>query len=147
MSIKESIQAELKTAMKAKEKNTVTVIRSVQAAIKKIEIDKQIELTDEQILDVLQKQIKQRKESLKIYTENDRADLAEKEQAEIEVLTGFMPEPLSLDELSALVEQQIKALEATSMKDMGKVMASLKEKVAGRAEPSDVSKLVKQLLG
>lgn len=147
MSIKESIQAELKTAMKAKEKNTVTVIRSVQAAIKKIEIDTQIELTDEQILDVLQKQIKQRKESLKIYTENDRADLAEKEQAEIEVLTGFMPEPLSLDELSALVEQQIKALEATSMKDMGKVMASLKEKVAGRAEPSDVSKLVKQLLG
>lgn len=147
MSIKESIQAELKTAMKAKEKNTVTVIRSVQAAIKKIEIDTQIELTDEQILDVLQKQIKQRKESLKIYTENDRADLAEKEQAEIEVLTGFMPEPLSVDELSALVEQQIKALEATSMKDMGKVMASLKEKVAGRAEPSDVSKLVKQLLG
>lgn len=147
MSIKESIQAELKTAMKAKEKNTVTVIRSVQAAIKKIEIDKQIELTDEQILDVLQKQIKQRKESLKIYTENDRADLAEKEQAEIDVLTGFMPEPLSVDELSALVEQQIKALEATSMKDMGKVMASLKEKVAGRAEPSDVSKLVKQLLG
>lgn len=147
MSIKESIQAELKTAMKAKEKNTVTVIRSVQAAIKKIEIDTQIELTDEQILDVLQKQIKQRKESLKIYTENDRADLAEKEQAEIDVLTGFMPEPLSVDELSALVEQQIKALEATSMKDMGKVMASLKEKVAGRAEPSDVSKLVKQLLG
>lgn len=147
MSIKESIQAELKTAMKAKEKNTVTVIRSVQAAIKKIEIDKQIELTDEQILDVLQKQIKQRKESLKIYTENNRTDLAEKEQAEIDVLTGFMPEPLSVDELSALVEQQIKALEATSMKDMGKVMASLKEKVAGRAEPSDVSKLVKQLLG
>lgn len=145
--MKARIMDELKTAMKAREMGTVSVLRSLQAAIKQIEIDKQVELDDSGVLDVLQKQIKQRQESLKIYTENDRADLADKEQAELDVLMTFMPEQLSEEALLEMVNAEIAAQGASSMKDMGKVMGALKAKVAGQADPAVISKLVKQQLG
>lgn len=145
--MKTKIMDTLKTAMKAREMNTVGVLRSLQAAIKQIEIDEQKELDDDDVMGVLQKQIKQRQESLKIYTENDRADLADKEQAELDVLMTFMPEQLSEDALLALVNDEIAAQGASSMKDMGKVMNALKAKVAGQADPAVISKLVKQQLG
>ncbi len=136
----------LKTAMKAGEKAKVKVIRGLQAAIKKIEIDDKVELGDTEILAVLQKQIKQRQESLAIYKENSRDDLAEKEQFEMDVLQGFMPAQMSEEELTALVQAEIAEQGAESMKDMGKVMGALKAKTTGKADPAVVSKLVKQAL-
>ena len=145
--MKEQISHALKIAMKAREKATVSVLRSLQAAIKQIEIDKQCELDDAGVMQVLQKQIKQRQESFKIYTDNDRADLAAKEQSELEVLAAFMPEQLSDDVLLELVNSEIAAQGASSMKDMGKIMDALKTKVAGKADPANISKLIKQQLG
>lgn len=145
--MKTRIMAELKTAMKAREMGIVGVLRSLQAAIKQIEIDKQTELDDAGVMEVLQKQIKQRQESLKIYTDNDRADLADKEQSELDVLMTFMPEQLSDDALLEMVNAEIATQGASSMKDMGKVMNALKAKVAGQADPAVISKLVKQQLG
>lgn len=146
MTLITNIKDAVKTAMKAKDKDTLTVLRSLQAAIKQIEIDKQITLDDAGVLDVIQKQIKQRQESLKIYTENQRTDLAEKEQKELDVLGGFMPEPMTEAELTTLVAEEISLQGASSMKDMGKVMNALKTKTAGKADPAAISKLVKAAL-
>ncbi len=144
--LKTTLTDTLKTAMKAGEKAKVKVIRGLQAAIKKIEIDDKVELGDTEILAVLQKQIKQRQESLTIYKENNRDDLAEKEQFEMDVLQGFMPAQMSEEELTALVQAEIAEQGAESMKDMGKVMGALKAKTTGKADPAVVSKLVKQAL-
>ncbi len=146
MTIKATITDTLKTAMKAGEKDKVKVLRNLQAVIKKIEIDDQVELDDTAILAVLQKQIKQRQESLAIYQENNRADLAEKEQFEMDILQEFMPKQMSEEELTALVQTEIAKQGATSMKDMGKVMGALKAQTIGKADPAVVSKLVKQEL-
>ncbi len=146
MTIKTTITDTLKTAMKAGEKDKVKVLRNLQAVIKKIEIDDQVELNDTAILAVLQKQIKQRQESLAIYQENNRADLAEKEQFEMDILQEFMPKQMSEEELTALVQAEIAKQGATSMKDMGKVMGALKAQTTGKADPAVVSKLVKQEL-
>ena len=129
----------LKTAMKAKDMATVTVIRGVQAAIKQIEIDERIELDDAQVLNVVEKQVKQRKESIKAFQGAGREDLASKEQAELEVISQFLPEAMSEDELDSLIAQTIEAQGATSMKDMGKVMNSLRPIIAGRADPAQGS--------
>ncbi len=146
MTIKATITDTLKTAMKAGEKDKVKVLRNLQAVIKKIEIDDQVELDNTAILAVLQKQIKQRQESLAIYQENNRADLAEKEQFEMDILQEFMPKQMSEEELTALVQAEIAKQGATSMKDMGKVMGALKAQTTGKADPAVVSKLVKQEL-
>ena len=144
--LKAQITDAMKTAMRAKEMATLTVIRSLQAAIKQIEVDERIELEDSQVLAVIEKQIKQRKESVKAFTAADRQDLASKEQAEIEVLSQFLPEAMTEEALDSLIEQTISAQQATSMKDMGKVMNSLRPLIAGRADPSQVSAKIKAKL-
>lgn len=144
--LKTQITDALKTSMRAKDMATVTVIRSLQAAIKQIEVDDRIELDDNQVLAVVEKQVKQRKESVKAFTAADRDDLASKEQAEIEVLSRFLPEAMTEEELDSLIEQAIIAQSATSMKDMGKVMNSLRPIIAGRADPSIASAKIKAKL-
>ncbi len=133
-------------SMKAREIERVKVMRNVQAVIKQIEVDRRVELDDADVLDVLQKQLKQRQESLAIFTENNRDDLATKEQFEIDIINEFMPKQMDDSEIAALVNTEIAAQGATSMRDMGAVMGSLKKKAAGRADPALISKLVKEAL-
>lgn len=144
--LKQTLSDTIKTSMKARELERVKVLRNVQAVIKQIEIDRQTELDDAQVLEVLQKQLKQRQESLTIFTENSRDDLAAKEQFEIDIINEFMPKQMTDDEISALVNAEIAAQGATSMRDMGSVMGVLKNKTAGRADPALISKLVKDAL-
>ena len=144
--LKNQITDVLKAAMRAKEMDKLTVIRGLQAAIKQIEVNERIELDDAQVLAVIEKQIKQRKESVKAFLGANREDLASKEQAEIEVLSQFLPEAMSEDELDSLIAQTIEAQGATSMKDMGKVMNSLRPIIAGRADPAQVSAKIKAKL-
>ena len=144
--LKDQITDVLKTSMRAKDMATVTVIRGLQAAIKQIEVDERIELDDAQVLAVIEKQIKQRKESIKAFSGAGRDDLASKEQAEVEVISQFLPADMTEEELDSIIEQTIAAQEATSMKDMGKVMNSLRPIIAGRADPEQVSAKIKAKL-
>ena len=145
--LKNQITDVLKATMRAKEMSKLTVIRGLQAAIKQIEVDERIELDDAQVLAVIEKQIKQRKESIKAFLAANREDLASKEQAEFEILSQFLPEAMSEEELDSLIAQTIEAQGATSMKDMGKVMNSLRPIIAGRADPAQVSAKIKAQLG
>ena len=145
--LKDQISDAIKTAMKARELEKVKVLRNVQAVIKQIEIDRQITLDDHGVLEVLQKQTKQRQESLAIFQDNGREDLAQKEKFEIDVISEFLPQALSEDELSALVDAEIAQQGATSMQQMGSVMNALKAQTTGRADPAALSKLVKARLG
>ena len=145
--LKNQITDVLKASMRAKEMDKLTVIRGLQAAIKQIEVDERIELDDNQVLAVIEKQIKQRKESIKAFLAANREDLASKEQAEFEILSQFLPEAMSEEELDSLIAQTIEAQGATSMKDMGKVMNSLRPIIAGRADPAQVSAKIKAKLG
>ena len=145
--LKDQISDAIKTAMKARELEKVKVLRNVQAVIKQIEIDRQITLDDHDVLEVLQKQTKQRQESLAIFQDNGREDLAQKEKFEIDVISEFLPQALSEDELSALVDAEIAQQGATSMQQMGSVMNALKAQTTGRADPAVLSKLVKARLG
>ncbi|ALD01265.1 MAG: GatB/YqeY domain-containing protein [Acinetobacter sp.] len=144
--LKNQITEVLKATMRAKEMSKLTVIRGLQAAIKQIEIDERIELDDTQVLAVIEKQIKQRKESVKAFEGAGRDDLASKEQAELEILSQFLPEAMTEEELDSIIAQAITAQEATSMKDMGKVMNSLRPLIAGRADPAQVSAKIKAKL-
>ena len=144
--LKQTLSDTIKTAMRARELERVKVLRNVQSVVKQIEIDRQTELDDAQVLEVLQKQLKQRHESLTIFTENGRDDLATKEQFEIDIINEFMPQQMSDEEISALVNAEIATQGATSMRDMGSVMGVLKTKTAGRADPALISKLVKEAL-
>ncbi|MFA9486357.1 GatB/YqeY domain-containing protein [Moraxella haemolytica] len=146
MTLKTTLTDTIKTAMKAKNMEQVKVLRNVQAVIKQVEIDGQTELDDKDILAILQKQIKQRQESLSIYTTNGRDDLAQKEQFEIDVISAFLPEQLSDDKLNAIINETIDELGASGMKDMGRVMNAVKDKTAGRADAGVISVLVKKAL-
>lgn len=144
--LKSTLTEAVKTAMKARDMDKVKLLRNVQAVIKQIEIDEQIMLDDKGVLALLQKQIKQRNESLAIYQQNGRDDLAQKEQFEIDVISEFLPAQLSADELSAIVQAVISELGASGMKDMGKVMNAVKDKTSGQADPAVISGVVKQAL-
>lgn len=144
--LKQTLADSIKTSMKAREIERVKVLRNVQAVIKQIEIDRRVDLNDAEVLDILQKQLKQRHESLTIFTDNNREDLATKEQFEIDIINGFMPKQMDDAEVAALVNSEIAAQGATSMRDMGSVMGILKTKTAGRADPAIISKLVKEAL-
>ena len=146
ITLKNQITEVLKATMRAKEMDKLTVIRSLQAAIKQIEVDDRIELNDQQVLAVIEKQIKQRKESIKAFEGAGREDLASKEQAEVEVLSQFLPAAMTEEELDSVIEQTIAAQQATSIKDMGKVMNSLRPIIAGRADPAQVSAKIKAKL-
>ena len=144
--LKNQITDVLKATMRAKEMGKLTVIRGLQAAIKQIEIDERKELDDVQVLAVIEKQIKQRKDSIKAFEGANRQDLASKEQAELEILSQFLPAAMTEEELDSIIAQTISAQEATSMKDMGKVMNSLRPLIAGRADPAQVSAKIKAKL-
>lgn len=141
--LKIRISDDMKAAMRAKEKERLGVIRLILAAIKQKEVDERIELDDAQILAVLDKMVKQRRDSIEQYNNAGREELAAKEQAEIEVIQQYMPAELSEDELDKLVQESVAAVGASSMQDMGKVMAQLKPKVQGRADMGKVSQKVK----
>lgn len=140
------LQDEMKAAMKSGDKDRLSTIRMLISEIKKVQIDSKKELSDEEIISILQKYIKQRKEAFTQYEQAGRKDLAEKELKEIEIVQQFLPPPLSEDELMKIVEETIKELGASSIKDMGKVVKATLEKVKGRAEGSLISKIVKEKL-
>ena len=147
MSLKERIQQDVKDAMRAREKSRLATIRLITAAIKQREVDERIELDDAQVLAVLDKMVKQRRDSIQQYTDAGRSDLAEQEAAEIAVIQEFLPEELPEAEIAGIIEAAIAETGAESMRDMGKVMAIVKPKVQGRADVGMVSGLVKQKLG
>ncbi|MBC7001892.1 GatB/YqeY domain-containing protein [Photobacterium sp. BZF1] len=147
MTLIERLKDEQKAAMKAKDKPRLGTIRLVMAAIKQREVDEKITLSEDDILAVLTKMVKQRRDSVAQYEAAGRQDLADAELAEITVLEEFMPQPLTDDEVAALLDEAIAATGAASMQDMGKLMGVLKPQVQGRADMGKVSQLVKAKLG
>lgn len=147
MSLKERITDDMKAAMRAGEKERLGLIRMITAAIKQREVDERIVLDDIQVLSVLEKMIKQRKESLVHFQAGNRQDLVEKEAAEITLLQGYLPSQLSATEIDALITEAVAATGATGIKDMGKVMAVIKGKAQGRADLGKVGATVKAKLG
>lgn len=145
--LKQRLKSELIVAMKAGEKDRRDVIRLIMSAIKQREVDERIELDDEQIILVLDKMLKQRRESISQYSDAGRNDLAEQEAAEISVIETYMPEKLSDADIETLIAKAIGDTGAASMRDMGKVMAILKPAMQGRADMAAVSSLIKQKLG
>ncbi|CUB05087.1 GatB/YqeY domain-containing protein [Marinomonas fungiae] len=145
--LKKLISDTLKTAMRAKEKERVTIIRSIQAEIKRVEVDERIEVEDDRVLAILDKMVKQRKDSFQQFTDGGREDLAEVEKKEMEVIAEFLPQQLTEEEITNIVKAAIAETGATSMQQMGAVMAIVKPQVQGRGDMSVVSKQVKALLG
>lgn len=146
MSLKERIQHDLKTAMRQQDKARVGAIRLLTAAIKQREVDERITLDDAAIIAVVDKMVKQRRDSLQQYEAAGRDDLARQERFEIELLQAYLPAPLSEAELDALVQAAIAETGATGMKDMGRVMGVVKPKAQGRADMGEVSARVKAAL-
>ncbi len=140
------LQDEMKAAMKSGDKERLSTIRMLISEIKKVQIDKKKELSDEEIVEIIQRYAKQRKESIKQYREAGREDLAEKEEKELKIVQEFLPEQFSEEEIGKIVDEAIAETGASSMKDMGKVMKIVMEKVKGRAEGSVVSSIVKKKL-
>ena len=147
MTLKERITEDMKTAMRSGEKDRLAVIRLLQAAIKQREVDERIVLDDAQVTSVLEKMIKQRKESVVAFEKGGRADLVLKENAEIAVLQPYLPAQLSDAELDAIIGEAIAATGAASIKDMGKVMGVVKAKAAGKADMGAVGARIKARLG
>lgn len=146
-SLKHSLTEAMKDAMRAKEKLRLVTLRMILAAIKQKEVDERIELSDQQILDILNKMVKQRQDAAKQYIDAGRQELSDKENAEISIIEDFLPEKLSDNEVEAIIKQAMTDTSASSMQDMGKVMGIVKGKVAGRADMGLVGAKVKALLG
>lgn len=144
--LKTVIASAVKDAMRAKDKARLVVLRMVMSEFKRIEVDERVELDDDRVLIVLDKLVKQRKDSLKQYTEAGRQDLADIESLEIDVIQSFLPEALTADEIASIVQKAIAEIGAESMKDMGSVMAIVKPQVQGRADVGEISKIVKSQL-
>ncbi|HEX7030489.1 MAG TPA: GatB/YqeY domain-containing protein [Gammaproteobacteria bacterium] len=147
MSLKQRILDDIKTAMKAGSKDRLMVLRMLSAAIKQREVDERIEMDDTQTLAVVEKMIKQRRESIRQYEEGARPELAAKEQAEIDIIKDYLPAQLSEAELEKMIHAALESTGASEMKDMGKVMAVLKPKIQGRADMGAVSARVRARLG
>jgi uncharacterized protein YqeY len=147
MALKDQITQHMKDAMKSGDKDRLGVIRLVLSAIKQREVDERIVLDDSQILSVLDKMLKQRRESVAQFTQGNRKDLVDKEEAEIKIIQAYMPAQLSDAVLDQLVAAAVAESGAASVKDMGKVMGILKPKVAGKADMSAVSARIKAKLG
>jgi hypothetical protein len=137
----------MKAAMKAGDKARLGVIRLILAAIKQREVDERIELDDPQVLAVLDKMVKQRRDSIRQYSEAGRDDLAAAERFEVDVIQSYLPQPLTDEELSVLIDEAFTSTEAKAMSDMSKVMGALKPRVQGRADMGVVSARVKERLG
>ncbi len=146
MSLKEQISEDMKAAMRAKDSGRLATIRLINAAIKQKEVDERIELNDDQVLSVIEKMIKQRKDSITQFEAGGRQDLADIEKAELVVLSAYMPAQMSEAEVQAEVTAAVAAAGAAGPQDMGKVMGVLKPKLAGRADMTAVSAMVKAAL-
>ncbi|VAX08386.1 Transamidase GatB domain protein [hydrothermal vent metagenome] len=146
MTLTTRITDDVKTAMRSKDKDRLGVLRLITAAIKQIEVDQRITLDDDQVIAVLEKMLKQRKDSIEQFSKAGRDELVAQEASEIVIIQEYLPEQLSEDELKSLIDEAISATGAASMKDMGKVMGMLKPKLAGRADMGLVSKIIKNQL-
>ncbi|MDJ0698600.1 MAG: GatB/YqeY domain-containing protein [Woeseiaceae bacterium] len=147
MSLKARLSDDMKSAMKAGEKDRLKVVRLAIAAVKQVEVDTRKELDDTAVLGVIEKMVKQRRDSIEQFEKGGRDDLAAIEGAEIAVLETYLPEQLSDEELGALIDEVIAATGAESIRDMGKVMGAIKAKAAGRADMGTVGARVKERLG
>ena len=145
--LKGQIQEDVKSAMRARDQKRLTALRLITAAIKQVEVDKRIEMDDQAVLAVLDKMVKQRRDSLEQYQTAGRDDLAAQEEFELELISVYLPEALSADELAALIKQAVADTGASSIRDMGTVMNKLREQVQGRADMKAVSNAVKEQLG
>tara|TARA_R100001143_G_C3348847_1_gene128355 strand:+ start:1101 stop:1553 length:453 start_codon:yes stop_codon:yes gene_type:complete len=146
-SLKNRISDAMKDAMRAKDKARLGAIRLMLADLKKVEIDERIEVDNARVVTILDKMVKQRRDSIQQYEAAERQELADREQAEIEVIQEFLPKALDEDELRSIVDEAINNSGAASMQDMGKVMGLVKPQVTGRADMGQVSALVKSRLG
>jgi len=146
MSLREQITSDMKSAMRAHETEKLATIRMLLAAIKQKEVDERVTLEDQDITGIISKLIKQRKDSAKMYLEGGRPELADKENAEIAVLTAYLPKQLSEEEISGIVDAAIEKLGASGMAAMGKVMGIVKPQLAGKADMSKVSAIIKAKL-
>ncbi len=147
MSLKDTITEDMKSAMKAGAKDRLKVLRLILAAIKQVEVDTRADLDDAAVLSVLDKMVKQRRDSVEQFTKGERTDLAEIEQAEIAVIEEYLPERLGDAEIDALIDETIAATGAETIRDMGKVMGAIKGKAAGRVDMAAVGARVKSRLG
>lgn len=147
MTLLETLKEAQKDAMRAKDKATLSTIRMALAAVKQKEVDERVEVTDADLLAILTKMVKQRNESITQFKAADRQDLIDVEENEIKVLSRFLPQALTQDEITSLIEEAMQSTGASSMQDMGKVMGILKPKLTGRADMGKVSALIKAKLG
>ena len=145
--LKITITDAMKDAMRAKDKERLGTVRLILSEIKKVEVDERIDPDDSRIIFIMDKMVKQRRESIKQYTDGGRPELADKEQAEIEVIQEFLPQPLTDAEIDAIIADAIASTGAASMQDMGKVMGAIKGQLTGRADMGAVSQKIKAALG
>lgn len=144
--LKSQINAAMKDAMRAREKARLSTIRLIQSEIKRVEVDSRKELDDAGVISIMDKMLKQRRDSIAQYQNAGRQELADHEAAEIDVIQAFLPTPLTDDEISALIDSAIKETGATGMQDMGKLMGVIKPQVQGRADMAAVSGIIKNRL-
>ncbi len=145
--IKNTVLADIKTCMKSGDKTRLGVLRLISSAVKQREVDERVETDDAAMLVILDKMAKQRRESIEQYTAAKRTDLADVEVAELDIIKSYLPQQLSDSEIATAIDEAVSATDASSVKDMGKVMGILKPKLQGRADMSAVSSLVKSRLG
>ena len=146
MALKEKITLDMQDAMRSKDSEKLNAIRLLQSSIKQKEVDDRVEIDDTMILNIIEKMLKQRRDSIKAFKKANRNDLVEKEEFEVRILQAYMPEPLSLEDVEKEIDSAIKAIDANSMKDMGLVMNAVKLKVSGRANMAEVSQKIKEKL-
>ncbi|MFC2492101.1 MAG: GatB/YqeY domain-containing protein [Campylobacter curvus] len=146
MSIREQILADIKEAMKSKNEFVRDTLRTINAALKQVEVDERIEMTDEVVLPLLQKEIKKRQDSVELYLKGGREDLANKERSEIDIIVKYLPKQLSDNELEEKIKQIIASVGASSIKELGAVMKAAKEQIGASADAKRISEVVKRLL-
>ncbi|MDA9155520.1 GatB/YqeY domain-containing protein [Methylophilaceae bacterium] len=146
MALKEKITVDMQDAMRSKDSEKLNAIRLLQSSIKQKEVDDRVEIDDTMILNIIEKMLKQRRDSIEAFKKANRNDLVEKEEFEVRILQAYMPEPLSLEDVEKEIDSAIKAIDANSMKDMGLVMNAVKLKVSGRANMAEVSQRIKEKL-
>ena len=146
MALKEKITVDMQDAMRSKDSEKLNAIRLLQSSIKQKEVDDRVEIDDTMILNIIEKMLKQRRDSIEAFKKANRNDLVAKEEFEVKLLQTYMPEPLSSEDVEKEIDSAIKAADAKSMKDMGKVMSAVKLKVSGRANMAEVSQKIKEKL-
>ena len=146
MALKEKITVDMQDAMRSKDSEKLNAIRLLQSSIKQKEVDDRVEIDDKMILNIIEKMLKQRRDSIEAFKKANRNDLVAKEEFEVKLLQTYMPEPLSSEDVEKEIDSAIKAADAKSMKDMGAVMSAVKLKVSGRANMAEVSQKIKEKL-